>query len=321
MNNTKYTFLLPAYKASFFEEALMSIKNQTYTDFKVIVSDDCSPEDLKSIYDKVCSDDSRFTYRRNEENMGSKSLVSHWNLLVNKCDTEYLIMASDDDVYAPHFLTEIDTLTQKYPKVDLFRGRTNRVGSDGLVFNEDTLMPEYEEQVDFLYFYYCHNRLKCLANFVFRCSTIKKIGGFVDFPLAWGSDDATIIKTSYNGICNTSSILFSFRCSGQNISGNLQKECILKKLQAKKNNLKFFKETKGLVKLNNTSISKWRYNQFIFFYESECLSQIKNNSKILSFKDAYYNYRFLKKEEFTFSNLETFVYWLKWIKNNCVLWI
>lgn len=99
----KYTFLLPSYKARFFEEALLSIKNQTYTDFKVIVSDDCSPEDLKSIYDMVCADDPRFIYRRNEENMGSKSLVSHWNLLVDMCDTEWLIMAGDDDVYDAKF--------------------------------------------------------------------------------------------------------------------------------------------------------------------------------------------------------------------------
>lgn len=47
---TKYTFLLPAYKPDFFEVALRSIKSQTYSDFKVLVSDDCSPHDLKSIY-------------------------------------------------------------------------------------------------------------------------------------------------------------------------------------------------------------------------------------------------------------------------------
>ena len=30
--------------------------------------------------------------------MGRKSLVAHWNLLVSMCDTEFLILASDDDV-------------------------------------------------------------------------------------------------------------------------------------------------------------------------------------------------------------------------------
>ena len=104
MISTKYTFLLPAYKVTFFEKALFSIKNQTFKNFKVIVSDDCSPENLRSVYDRVVGDDTRFVYRRNEVNIGSKSLVSHWNLLVDMCDTEFLIMASDDDVYDLNFL-------------------------------------------------------------------------------------------------------------------------------------------------------------------------------------------------------------------------
>lgn len=44
MNTSKYTFLLPAYKTRYLEKMLVSITNQTYTDFKVIISDDCSPE-------------------------------------------------------------------------------------------------------------------------------------------------------------------------------------------------------------------------------------------------------------------------------------
>lgn len=73
---SKYTFLLPAYKARYFAEALESIKNQTFADFNCIVSDDCSPEDLKAIFDEKVGSDSRFTYRRNEANMGSESLVA-----------------------------------------------------------------------------------------------------------------------------------------------------------------------------------------------------------------------------------------------------
>ena len=98
---TKYTFLLPAYKPYFLAEALESIKEQTNTDFKVIVSDDCSPHDLESIFEKTCGDDQRFSFRRNKENMGGKSLVSHWNLLVDMCETEYFIMSTDYNVYEP----------------------------------------------------------------------------------------------------------------------------------------------------------------------------------------------------------------------------
>ena len=111
---SKYTFLLPAYKAKYFEKVLLSIKNQNYKDFNLIVSDDCSPADIKSIYDRIVGDDSRFVYRRNDVNMGGKSLVSHWNLLVDLCNTEFFIMASDDDIYEPIFLDEIDKLSSDF---------------------------------------------------------------------------------------------------------------------------------------------------------------------------------------------------------------
>ena len=215
----KYTFLLPTFKATYFREALESIKNQTYRDFKVIVSDDCSPEgkQLKQIYEAVA--DVRFTFRRNTENMGSKSLVSHWNLLVDLCDTDYLIMASDDDVYESTFLEEINRLVEKYPDCDLFRGRVQFIDDKGNTLNKDNLMPEYENNIEFLRSHFSDGNLKCIANHVFCTNILRDKGGFEETPLAWYSDQITAIKGSSNGCANTPNVVFNFRMSDQNISG------------------------------------------------------------------------------------------------------
>ena len=209
MCKVKYTFLVPSYKASFLEEALLSIKNQTYTDFKVLVSDDCSPENLKPIYDKVCGNDPRFAFRRNEANMGGKSLVSHWNLLVDMCDTDYLIMASDDDVYEPTFLEEIDKLVQKYPNVDILRAKAVRLenGKEALI---DGDIPEYQSQEEFLQYFGVKKMVLCLADYVFKTNALKAMSGFPDFPTAAFSDSATAIYLSKNGIATTNDILFTF---------------------------------------------------------------------------------------------------------------
>ena len=218
MNQTKYTFLLPAYKPDFFEEALRSIKSQTFSDFKVLVSDDCSPHDLKSIFDKVCGDDERFQYRRNEENMGGKSLVSHWNLLVDMCDTEYLILASDDDVYEPTFLEEVDKLARKYPEVDLIRARVKLINEKGELLEKEAIYEEKLSELEFISQLYGNHYIKCIANFVFKTKPLVQEGGFVDFPLAWHSDSATAIMMSRNGVANTRDEQFSFRSSEINIS-------------------------------------------------------------------------------------------------------
>ena len=71
---SKYQFLLPAYKPEFLAEALKSIQQQTYRDFICLVSDDCSPADLKLIFDQTVGDDSRFSFRRNKENLGRQKV-------------------------------------------------------------------------------------------------------------------------------------------------------------------------------------------------------------------------------------------------------
>lgn len=219
MNTTKYTFLLPAYKPNFLEEALESIKNQTYPNFKVIVSDDSSPYDLKLIFDKVCSGDSRFAFRRNPANMGSKSLVSHWNLLVDMCDTEYFVMASDDDVYMPEFLEEADKLLTKYPKVHLLRARSQEIDGKGTIKRTEKVTEEYLDNLHFMHRMYQDDWAGGIASFVYRTAYLKRKGRFVDFPSAWFSDDVTNIMMAAEGCCLTKDAVFRVRNSNVNISG------------------------------------------------------------------------------------------------------
>lgn len=206
----KYTFLLPAFKGKYLAEMLMSIRAQTYQDFKVLISDDCSPEDLRSICEPYLSDH-RFFYRRNEENMGSKSLVSHWNLLVDMCDTDYLIMASDDDVYEPQFLEEIDKLTVKYPQVDLFRARPNDINHLGEIIKTEGQSEELLSHEAFTLRLYDTDAVGGEAAYCYRTKALLKKGMFVDFPLAWFSDDATNIMMSVGGCAVTKEALFNFR--------------------------------------------------------------------------------------------------------------
>ena len=98
------SFVLPAFKRRFLKEAVASILSQTYSDFELIVVDDCSPEDLKSICDEFS--DARLKYVRNEVNLGGKNLVNNWNRCLELATGEYCVLASDDDIYLPHYGTD-----------------------------------------------------------------------------------------------------------------------------------------------------------------------------------------------------------------------
>ncbi|MEE1316195.1 MAG: glycosyltransferase family 2 protein [Prevotella sp.] len=316
MNKTdaKYTFLLPAFKVTFLQEALLSIKQQTFSIFFVIVSDDCSPENIKEVFDKCVGDDKRFTYRRNNTNIGGKSLVNHWNLLCSMCYTDYLIMASDDDLYAPTFLEEIDRLTLKYPDVNLFRCNVKRIDADGVVTAMDDPCNEYETQIDFLYNLFCRRRLKCIANYVFKTSSICKAGGFVNFPLAWGSDDITVMRESEKGVCNISQPLFFFRLSGLNITTNKSKDKIIKCTKAREMNLLWFDDFIKDVKHDGTSLSINRLNDFKTFYIREWTRNIIESSCFLPWSDFLECYRFLKKRRAITGILEKVHLFWTWIR-------
>lgn len=209
---TKYTFLLPAYKSQYLKESLTSIIHQSYKEFDVLISDDCSPENLLEVVNQFS--DSRIKYRRNDRNIGAEQLVKHWNLLLRETESEYIIMASDDDIYETDFLEKIDKLAIKYPQVDLLRARIRQINEIEEPIFEDKLYPEYQNELEATLS--CPDL--CVPNYVFKRIELIKSGGFIDFPYAMGSDTATAIMMSKNGLITTSNILFNYRISDTQIS-------------------------------------------------------------------------------------------------------
>ena len=103
--------------------------------------------------------------------------------------------------------------------------------------NSNSYLDEYQEYNDGIDFYkqfFCSDYIPCIANILFKTNLLKVKGGFIDFPLAIGSDDATTLSLSKYGVVNTKDILFSFRVSGINLSDfrNANPKNLAKKMKA-----------------------------------------------------------------------------------------
>lgn len=108
------TIAIIAYYREFLADCLLSILEQTYKDIKVIVYDDCSPEDLKSIVDRF--DDSRLFYRKNEKNLGT---FKNTNQALDLCDSEYINVFHGDDKMFPWMIEKLVESMERYPSAGI----------------------------------------------------------------------------------------------------------------------------------------------------------------------------------------------------------
>lgn len=215
---TKVSFILPAYKRRFLKEAIASILAQTYRDFELVVVDDCSPEDLKSVVDEF--QDERLIYHRNEVNIGGRDLVKAWTHAMEFATGEWCVLASDDDVYHRDYLKEMIALTEKYPAVDLVHCRNADIDSEGKITGVGHGRAEYETGIQMLYSSSVLRVHQRMADLMFRKSTYDQLG-FPQYPIAWYADNATAIEYAWrNGAACSSRILFMFRTSGINLSSS-----------------------------------------------------------------------------------------------------
>lgn len=213
-----FSFVLPAYKSRFLKEALDSILAQTYIDFELIIVDDASPENIKGIVDLY--DDLRLLYYRNPENIGGKDLVAQWNHSISFAKGDYIILASDDDKYAPEYLEEIERMIRRFPDVNVFRPRISYINTNSeVIYSEPESNDIILSRLGYLQRMVEGKLMSGVPQYVFKRKALIENQGFVNFPMAWASDDVTVVALADKGLAIVNKPLFYFRYSDINISG------------------------------------------------------------------------------------------------------
>jgi glycosyltransferase involved in cell wall biosynthesis len=119
---------VPTYNgAKYLRDCLDSALAQTFTDFELVVVDDCSADATPEIVGKYTETDSRIGAWRNERNLG---LVANWNRCVELARGEWVKFLFQDDLLEPSCLARM--LDASRNGVDLVVARR------GLIFEEGT---------------------------------------------------------------------------------------------------------------------------------------------------------------------------------------
>ena len=231
---SKVSFVLPAYKRRFLKESIDSILAQTCRDFELVIVDDKSPEGLYEVIREypwergggTLPDGGRtwevdgipVRYYQNPKNLGGERVIDAWHHALTYAKSDLCVLAGDDDLYFPGFLQEMLRLHNQYPRCDMFFCRSAIIDGNGKWKSTIAQWGESQSQIQIAY-YNGAKRIPIFAQDVlFRKSALMAIGGFVDFPQAWYSDDATWMLLSKNGAAVSREILFCWRDSGLNLS-------------------------------------------------------------------------------------------------------
>jgi glycosyltransferase involved in cell wall biosynthesis len=129
--------VLVAYnRAQVLPRTLDSLLAQTYADFELIVSDDCSTDETESVVRRYEDLDERVRYRRNDTNL---SMPGNLNAAIRDSQGEFIANLHDGDVYDPSLLEEwVDALERCEGAAFVFNAYRllNREGDTVRIFKE-----------------------------------------------------------------------------------------------------------------------------------------------------------------------------------------
>ena len=215
----KFSITIPAYKRKYLYEAIESCLAQTYKDFELIIVDDASPEDLKSVVDKF--NDERIRYYRNKKNCGALNVVDNWNICLSYAKGDYVICMGDDDRLLSNCLKEYSKLMDKFPGLNIYHGMTEIINEHSEVYNIQEARPEREGVFSMISGRLRNHRMQFIGDWLLKRSALEDIHGFVKMPMAWGSDDLTAYALAQNnGVANTQMPVFQYRVSSLTITNS-----------------------------------------------------------------------------------------------------
>lgn len=126
MSKVLITVAIPARnRPEMLYQSLESVLNQTYKDMRIVVLDNDSEVDIKSVVESF--KDERVEYIRNKENLG---IIGNWNKAVEICKTKYLSIFHDDDVMEPTFIEKAVNVLEANSSAALSYCYANKVDPD-----------------------------------------------------------------------------------------------------------------------------------------------------------------------------------------------
>jgi glycosyltransferase involved in cell wall biosynthesis len=135
----RFSVVIPLYnKENFIENTMLSLLSQTFSDFEVLVVNDCSTDASEQIV-------KRFDDRRIQiiEHPINKGLSASRNTGIKSAKANYIAFLDADDLWKPSFLEKIDVLINQYPDASLFATKYEVLQKDNRIITHDFKLKDF----------------------------------------------------------------------------------------------------------------------------------------------------------------------------------
>ena len=139
----KFSVVIPVYnKSNTIADALDSVLSQTYSDFEIVIVDDGSKDDLKSVTDKYLDRDN---IKLITQENGGVSVAR--NTGIKNSQGDFICFLDADDQYLNNHLEVLDGMIKKYPECSYFATSHITVYPDGTEKESGECLKKYGEDV------------------------------------------------------------------------------------------------------------------------------------------------------------------------------
>jgi glycosyltransferase involved in cell wall biosynthesis len=244
MDMPKISVLMPLYNVeNFIAQAIESVLNQTYTDFELIIVDNCSTDRSVEIARNYESD-KRVKIFENDENIGA---VRNWNQCMLYASGEYLKFLFADDYFKTNALEEFIKPFESDPSISLVIGSAEYLLDNGSLITYPVKFTGFKKGIEVI------NEM-VLSNLDHlgepSCIMIKKkslnIGLFNTHMLWLGDVDYCLRICETGNVFRIKEYCVVFRRHQQNVTAHVMKSGTFFKEERNYYYYNFFIRTSGL---------------------------------------------------------------------------
>jgi len=226
MKDKLFSIIIPVAKETYLADAIQSVVTQNDNGFNpelIIVNDTNSDiiteivQNFKNRYPLI-----DIKYFINKKNSGKHYPTNTWNQGLNYATGDYTILLGDDDLLGKGYLKEVRKVIKIFPKATLIRTKLLEIDENGNPIKLGWNNVLEESWVEYIYYRNKYLRPQSTSEFIAKTEVLKSIGGYVKYPNAWGSDDATWISLARKSkfVISTNEVVACWRRHPESISMN-----------------------------------------------------------------------------------------------------